>query len=426
MSVPKYPSLEEYYNDMACQAVEECTLCGECVRNCPVLPLTPIKDQAPEKIMEKVINFLKDGVFSEEVFYKAYSCASCRTCTDSCPQGIDILLAFESARIRLANQGKLPEAVHSMGEIASFGMTLSSLQMKPSEARWLKRAPSQPERTENVVFIGCNLPQFPHTVFAFLDILERMGIDYVALSGGELCCGFPLFPAYGKVRESEDKARELVVNLKAFSPERVIILCAGCYHQINELYPKFIDLDFKVQFYSQFLIEHLDRIKLSRPLEKTVVFHDSCMSRRAGVNESVRSLLESIPSLKVVKSPTICCGGTPQLTAPEITRKLAPPFVENLAEQTFKNKADYLVNLCQVCRMTFYPYIKKYPFGLKDVPSLVNESIGGIEHEDRWEKYGRCESVDEIIEKSRNNFEANGLIEGEVRKAVSHFYMMSH
>jgi Fe-S oxidoreductase len=422
MSKPKYPSLEEYYNDIARQAIEECTLCGECVRNCPVFPLTPIKDKAPEEIMEKVINFLKDGVFSEEVFHKAFGCADCEICTDSCPQGINVLLAFEAARIRLANQGKLPEAVHSMGEIASFGRTLSALQMKPSEARWIKRAPSQPERTENVVFTGCNLTQFPHTVFAFLDILERMRIDFVTLSGGELCCGFPLFPAYGKVRESEEKARELVASLKAFSPRRVILICAGCYHQINELYPRFLDLDFEVQFYSQFLIKHLDKINFTSPLGKTVVFHDSCMSRRAGVNESVRTLLESVPGLKVVKSPTICCGGTPQLTAPEITRKLAPTFVATLAKETIKTSADYLVNLCQICRMTFYPSIGRYPFGLKDVPSLINESMGGTEYEDRWEKYARCESVEEIIEKSRENFEANGIAEEEVRKALTLFY----
>jgi Fe-S oxidoreductase len=422
MSEPKYPSLEEYYNDMARRAVEECTLCGECVRNCPVFPLTPIKDKAPEEVMEKVINFLKDGVFSEEVFYKAFSCASCRNCTDSCPQGIDVLLAFEAARIRLANQGKLPEAVRSMGEIASFGRILSALQIKPSEARWLRRPPSRPAKTENVVFTGCNLPQFPHTVFAFLDILEKMGIDFITLSGGELCCGFPFFPAYGKVRESEEKARELVASLKAFSPKRVILICAGCYHQINELYPKFLDLDFEVQFYSRFLNEHLDKINFTRPLGKTVIFHDSCMSRRAGVNESVRRLLESIPGLKVFKSPAICCGGTPQLTTPEITRKLAPPFVENLAEQTVKTRADYLVNLCQVCRMTFYPTIGRYSFGLKDVPSVINESMGGREYEDRWEKYGRCESVEEIIEKSRENFEANGIAEEEVRKALALFY----
>ena len=54
MSEPKYHSLEEYCTDIARQAVEECTLCGECVRNCPVVPLTPIRDKIPEEIYEKI------------------------------------------------------------------------------------------------------------------------------------------------------------------------------------------------------------------------------------------------------------------------------------------------------------------------------------------------------------------------------------
>ena len=49
--------------------------------------------------------------------------------------------------------------------------------------------------------------------------------------------------------------------------------------------------------------------------------------------------------------------------------------------------------------------------------------MGGSEYEDRWESYGRCETVEEIIEKSRENFEANGLMEEEVRKALTRFYV---
>ena len=72
--------------------------------------------------------------------------------------------------------------------------------------------------------------------------------------------------------------------------------------------------------------------------------------------------------------------------------------------------------------MTFYPSIGKQSFSLKDVPNIINKSLGGREYEDRWEMFGRCESVDEIIEKSRENFEANGFREEEVRKTVTRFY----
>ena len=425
MSEQKYSSLEEYFDDIARKTIEKCTLCGECLRNCPTFPLTPIKDKAPEEIIEKMINFLKGGGFSEEVYHKVFSCSSCGICSDSCPEGIDVLLAYEAAKIGLAKRGKVPEPVNFVGEIPGFWRTLSALQTKPSEARWLKKASSRPERTENVVFLGCTPPAFPDKAFAFLDVLERIGINFITLAGGELCCGFPFFPAAGKVRESEEKARELVSNLKAFSPKRVILLCAGCYHQFTRFYTRFLELDFEVQYYAQFLNENVEKINFTKPLGKTVILHESCMSGRAKVNETSTKLLESIPGLKVVKAQTICCGGTPKLTSPQITQNLAPTYVETLAEETKKAGSDYLVNICQLCRMTFYPSIKKYSFGLKDIPGLINESMGGREYEDKWETYSKYEGVDEIIEKSRDNFEENGFTEEEVRQVLPLFFPFS-
>jgi len=427
MSEPKYSSLEEYYDDIVRQTVEECTLCGECIRDCPMLLLTPIKDKPPEEIMEKVINFLKVGVFSEEVYLLAFSCASCGYCSDSCPEGIDVLLAFEATKIRLAKLGKAPEAVNFVEAIPGMWRTLSALQTKPSEARWLTKVPPRPERTENVVFSGCTFSAFPHMLFPFLDVLERMGIDFVTLAGGELCCGFPCCPAAGKVKEAEGKARELVASVKAFSPKRVILPCAGCYNQFTKFYSRFLDLDFEVQYYTQFLNDNLEKINFSKPLGKTVTLHESCMSRRARVHESVRELLDNIPGLKVVKGSTVCCGRTPQLTFPEAPERLGPTFVETLAEETVKTKADYLVNICQLCRMTFYPAIygwREYPFDLKDVPTLINESIGGREYEDKWEEYSRCKSIEEIIEKTRENFEANGFTEEQVRQVLPMFFSL--
>ncbi|MGD9212232.1 MAG: (Fe-S)-binding protein [Desulfobacteraceae bacterium] len=283
----------------------------------------------------------------------------------------------------------------------------------------LKKIPSQPEKTENLVFLGCSTKTLPHNIFAFLDILEKMKINSVALEGGELCCGTVFCPAGGKVKESEEKARELITALRAFSPKRVILVCNGCYRRFTEFFPKYLNMDFEVQFYTQFLYENLDKIKITKPLGKTVTLHESCMTRRTKVGDSVMNLLKAVPGVKLVKKEydekqDLCCGGLANMTYPPLGRKLGKIMVEEI----LKIRAEFIANTCPFCALSFYLYLKRYSFNIKDIATIINESMGGKEYEDKLERYWRCKSVDEIIEKSRDNFNANGYKEEEMRQVL--------
>ena len=413
----KYQSLQEYYNDISDQTVSECILCGECIKNCALVQATPLKDKDPEDIADKMLDFLKDGIFSEEIYHKAYACSSCGHCSEVCPQGIDVMEALGAARGKLAEQGKVPETAQFVDAIPGLWKTVTDLQVRPSEARWLNSVPTRPEKTENVIFLGCTLPASTHTAFSIIDIFEKIGIDFVALSGGEQCCGFPFYAA-GKIDKFEEKARDLVDSVKAFSPKRLILPCAGCYRQFTKLYPLFLDMDFEIIYYAQYLTENLGEKDFAKSLGKTGYYHSSCMSRSNKCDVMAEDLLRIIPGLKVAKGPNTCCGGTPQLTFPEIPEKLAPSFRHEIAEESMKAGADYLVNLCQLCELTYSPYIGEQPFDLKDVPSLVNEAMGGSVYKSQWPEFWKCKSGEEIIENSRAIFEEHGLTEEQVRHAL--------
>jgi len=434
VSGSKYSSYKELYDDVIHQFIEQCVLCGECMGNCRMFPLNPaLRGKDPVEIIESMVDFLKDGVFSEEVYTTAFSCAGCGYCTDFCPQGIDVLRVIEATKVELVEQGKeQPEVLNFVlpGQRINLYEILAGIQIKPSERRWLTNIPPQPKKTENVVFLGCSPQALPHNVFAFLDILEKIGVDFVTIGGGELCCGTAFCPAGGRVRDSEKVGRELVAALKeAFSPKRLIFNCTGCYRQFGEYYPEFLydDTEFELKFYTQFLSENLDKINFIKPVEKTVTPHDSCvLARRFKDTESPRKLLEAIPGLKIVemehnRGETLCCGGLANMTHPELGQKLG----HTLVEEAGKTGADYLVDVCPFCQSALYPQIKGYSFGLKDIATIINEAMGGREYENKLEKFWKCESIDELIEKTRDNFEANGYTEEEMRQILPKLFRLN-
>jgi Fe-S oxidoreductase len=208
MAKKKYPSLKEYYDDIAREAVEKCTFCGECVDKCLSYPLSPLKDKDGCQVMQCVIDFLDTGTYSDDVYLRAFSCAQCGSCSDVCPQGIDPFLLLETTIVKLVEKGKQPpEAINFVlpGQKPNLVGVLSALQTKPSEARWLKRAPEQARKVENVVFLGCEPLLMPHKIFASLDVFEAMGLDFVTLAGGSFACGVPSALAAGNAASRKDR-----------------------------------------------------------------------------------------------------------------------------------------------------------------------------------------------------------------------------
>ncbi|MCQ5375270.1 MAG: 4Fe-4S dicluster domain-containing protein [Methanomassiliicoccales archaeon] len=80
------------------------------MRSSPLIPQTPLKDETPKEIIKKIMDYVKDGTYSTEVFLKVFTCARCGKCSRSCPAGLDTLMVFEPIKCRLAKEGKLPKA----------------------------------------------------------------------------------------------------------------------------------------------------------------------------------------------------------------------------------------------------------------------------------------------------------------------------
>lgn len=425
----KFTSLDEFYDEVAQKFLQECVFCGKCMDNCPFVPIL-LKNIPSEKIMEKVAKILKDGELSEEVYIKAFGCTLCAECSNVCPKGIDVMEVFCKVRNEYFKRGKIPEALKfyekefaNSKKRKDFLRILSAIQFKPYEIRWLQEVPSQPKHAENLLFLGCIYTHFPHITLPLLDVLESTGIDFVAIAGDTvkegktLCCGFP-FAMSGNTKQMEEDAKRLISAIKLFSPRKVITVCESCHRFITKIYSMLFHMDFEIEHCTKFLLDNADKLEFKKPIEKTVYFQGSCSGRSAKVGEYSYKLLERIPGVKVIKGQSLCCGGTPKRSFIDLYKKVVPGYREILARKTIESKGEILAFQCANCELAFSPYADKQPFAVKNVYALVNEATGGRTYENRWLQYWKCNNEDEIIEVSREYFEANNVSEDETRKVL--------
>jgi len=409
--------------------VANCVQCGDCISSCPIFLEGPFKDEAPEDMAEKLFAVLENGSFSEKAYFTAFSCMECERCIEICPQGINPMLFLQVVKNRLVELGNnLPGGSPFVipGSTPYIPEILQSIQMKPSEARWLREAPGSPEKKEVVVFIGCFGLATPDKNFALIDVLEHMDINFTTLLGGKLCCGLPSLFA-GDLQSADSFARNLIENIQRFSPRKLILPCPTCYKVVNNVYPHFLSFDFEVEFLSTFLSNNLDRLKFTTSLNKKVTLHDPCdLARRVKDHTSPRKVIEALPGVELIemahnRENSLCCGGLLNITYPQYGIE----FAQKLLQEAQKVNVDAMVNLCPGCHGSLCGLGVNYSYELTDLPSLINESLGGKKYENKLKAYWECRDLNKILEKSRSYFEANGFCREEMKEMISLLFNLS-
>ena len=405
----KAASLTELYSRKKKKIIQDCDLCGICVDVCPVIPLTPLSSIPVSDIQAKVMDVLKDGITSEEASMRAASCIHCATCQNVCPQGINPLILQELLQLELVNLG---QKRHPLMEI-KFGDRicflpdiLASMQIKPEEKRWLSHMPDKPQQKDVVVFTGCALVMMPDKIFLIFDILKRLGLDFVIIAGGELCCGARYLGI--NLDKADAYGKALLHNLGAFKPQQVIFCCAGCAYYVSRLDKEISPAHFQYEELFHFLSRHITELEFTQPVNKTVTLHDPCsFSRGLGDTMSLRALLKAIPGLELIemnknKEQSICCGAVARRKMPEV----AQTMVRQCLEEAAKTGAEVMVDACQGCHFQFCPEESKYQFQIEHLLTLIGKAMG-INYEDKMKKFYRYGDADKIMSESRENIEAS-------------------
>ncbi|MFC2059179.1 (Fe-S)-binding protein, partial [Chloroflexota bacterium] len=323
-------------------------------------------------------------------------------------------------------RGQKPPASAWLGGIATSEYSqqdvLCGLQLKPSDMRWLTKMPQNPEQTDLVLFLGCYPYQHPDKIMASLDILEKLNLNFVALAGGPICCGFKHWFS-GDFEKADAASQELVRALKAFKPKKVIFWCGTCHYIFKEEIPRIASLPFEIQHLSQLLCENLSEFEFTRTIRKTITIHDSCnLGHKAGDYTSMRKLLSSIPGVELAEMPhnrqnAICCGAGAVNHYPEIARQLRI----NRLEEAKNTGADIMAASCTGCHLLFALNEDEYPVEVKNYITVFAEALG-LHHEDRLKKYLNLQDVDAIMESAQEYIDESPIPRDQTRNIVSRFF----
>jgi len=144
--------------------IENCTKCGICADECPILPYTDISEISTPDIQEGVFDFIDSGIPNQLAYTKAFACMECFKCTiDICPQDLNPMLVNELIKGGYISKGLSDKAYGDAMQTDSVHRVLASVQASAPDYRRITE-PSRKEHTRYVFFPGCNVYLQPEKI----------------------------------------------------------------------------------------------------------------------------------------------------------------------------------------------------------------------------------------------------------------------
>ena len=366
-------------------AVDKCIECGFCEVHCPSkdLTLTPrqriVAYREISRLMATGENPARLRSIREQYeYYGDKTCATDGLCALSCPVSIDTGTLIKHLRMNSVS----PAAVRVAGFVArNLGMVsrmmkvlLNSLDlvhrilgtemMRTISVRMRRISPHAvplwneylPKAADAIVRSTINelnplkVVYFPSCVNRTMGIargdegadslttrtatlLKKAGFDIIYPKNlSNLCCGMP-FASKGFKTLGNWKARELERALARASHQEkypVYVDTSPCLYRMKETINQNLKLFEPVRFILEFAVDRLNFKKLP----EVIAIHNTCSSRKMGLDESFKHLAEMCAEQVIVPEGIGCCGwaGDRGFTIPELTESALKDLKSKIAE----------------------------------------------------------------------------------------------
>ena len=377
----------------AAEEARHCVRCGLCLSVCPGYRES-LKETDSPRARVALVQALEEGLIeapSDGYANAFYRCLLCGACSFICPSGVAVDRVLELTRGDVADEGLLPPALCDLDERIALYRNISA-EANDGRLIWADNLPEPPnglgkEQAEVAYFVGCVGSFFPRSYRvpqSFVQILDKVGVDYALLGGTEWCCGYPMF-----INGELDDARELMAHnleaVRALGTKKVVTTCPSCFYFWKKSYPAALgidDLGVEVLHATEFLADLLEsRQTPLREVREDVTYHDPCdLGRKGGVTEAPRRILAQIPGVRLIemaenRESSHCCGGGGNLEtyAPDVGKAVSQTRIR----QAVDTGARTVVSACQQCERTLAnaAHAERARMRIKDITELVLEAM---------------------------------------------------
>jgi heterodisulfide reductase subunit D len=369
-----------------------------CREVCPVMQVTRNEQHTPTAFHANIVAMEKGVLDVEDVADDYVHCTQCGACELRCPNTL-MTGDFYRHRTRTVDVVKAMRA-----------LMVDTGHERPGWKRWVERLVEQRNEPvlgeipveqshvrdwaeglgletggETVLFVDCEAA-FQRTSYtrAFAQLLQQAGVEF-GLMREQWCCGGPA-AEMGYVDQARSFAEHNVADWRAVGAKRIIAPDPHDYIAFTEDYPKYFGdaYDFEIVLGVELVAELVreGRIELTRPVERTVTYHDPCrLNKRKGVHEAPRELLRAIPGIEFrdvdhVTQWSYCSGGGGGLPVekPELTAEISRRRVARAAAL----EVDTLVSACPWSErpLTRAGSESEQPIEIVDLFEILAESAG--------------------------------------------------
>lgn len=332
---------------------DACTKCGRCQDGCPAYltgkHLSPKKliqdiktfwlEQAPLAASKAVVPAAEgaeaaapaeaaEGAAPEIALMHdvvdlnaVWDCTNCMYCMENCPVSIEhVQKIIDMRRYKVLTEADFaPELQLTYRNMENnsnpwgIGAHLRGDWAKELGVKTLAEDPN----VEYLFYVGCSGSfddRGKKISIALAKVLQAAGVSFGILGSEEGCCGDSALRG-GNDYLFQTQAQANIEIMNGYGVKKIIAICPHGYNCIKKDYPNFGG-NYEVYHHTEIIADLIakGKIKLSKPLNGTFTYHDSCfLGRYNKIYDQPRNILNAIPGVTVVEmernlSKSFCCG----------------------------------------------------------------------------------------------------------------------